>query len=89
MAAKASQKATKDVNDLSFEEILARLDRLVKELEKGDTPLEKSLATFEQGVVLSRLGARRLDEAERRIETLLSNENGVETHPLDKEPEAQ
>jgi len=89
MASKASQKATKDVNDLSFEEILARLDRLVKELEKGDTPLEKSLATFEQGVVLSRLGAHRLDEAERRIENLLSNENGVETHPLDKEPEAQ
>ncbi|MBN1652709.1 MAG: exodeoxyribonuclease VII small subunit [Deltaproteobacteria bacterium] len=89
MAAKTNQKETKEVNDLSFEEILSRLDRMVKELEKGDTPLEKSLSTFEEGVRLSRLGARRLDEAERRIELLLSNENGVETRPLDKEPDAQ
>ena len=61
----------------------------VKELEEGDTPLEKSLSTFEEGVRLSRLGAQRLNEAERRIEILLSSEDGVETHPLDKEPDTQ
>jgi exodeoxyribonuclease VII small subunit len=76
-------------DELSFEEILSRLQQIVEELEKGDTPLEESLITFEEGVRLSRLGARRLDEAERRIELLLSKEDGVQTRPLDKEPDAQ
>ena len=89
MASKALPKWTKDEKNLSFEEILSRLDGVVKELEKGDTPLEKSLSVFEEGIRLSRLGSHRLDEAERRIEILLSNENGVETRPLDKEPNAQ
>jgi exodeoxyribonuclease VII small subunit len=89
MASKTSPKGAKEMNDLSFEEILSRLDSVVKELEKGDVPLEKSLSTFEEGIRLSRLGSHRLDEAERRIEILLNNENGVETRPLDKEPDAQ
>ena len=59
-----------------FEEILARLTRVVETLEQGDLPLEKSLEVFEEGVRLSRLGARRLDDAERRVEILLSEDDG-------------
>lgn len=71
---------------LSFEQILERLEGVVGVLEQGDTPLEQALSTFERGVVLARLGTRRLDEAERRIELLLSDEQGLRTRPLgDKE----
>lgn len=71
---------------LSFEQILERLEGVVETLEQGDTPLEQALAAFERGVALSRLGSRRLDEAERRVELLLSAEDGVRTRPLqDKE----
>lgn len=71
---------------LSFEQILERLEAVVGTLEQGDTPLEQALSTFERGVVLARLGTRRLDEAERRIELLLSDEQGLRTRPLgDKE----
>lgn len=59
----------------AFEEILARLNTVVEKLETGDMTLEDSLALFEEGVRLSRLGSVRLDEAERRIERLL-NEDG-------------
>lgn len=64
-----------------FEEILARLTRVVETLEQGDLPLEKSLEVFEEGVRLSRLGARRLDEAERRVEILLSEDDGSRGAP--------
>ena len=57
--------------NLSFEQILAQLSQVVERLEAGEIPLEQALLTFEQGVALSRLGAKRLDEAERRIEILL------------------
>lgn len=78
----------KEGEALSFEQILTRLQTLVDELEQGEAPLESSLAMFEEGVRLSRLGARRLDEAERRIEVLLSTEQGVETRPLEEDSEA-
>jgi len=69
--------------ELSFEDILGRLEKVVGALERGDLALEESLAMFEEGVRLSRLGSRRLDEAETRIEQLLSDDDVVRPEPLD------
>ncbi len=55
---------------------LASLERIVRELERGELPLEQSLELFEQGVRLSRECQERLNEAERRIETLLRGSDG-------------
>jgi exodeoxyribonuclease VII small subunit len=76
----------------AFEVILARLQEVVGELERGDLPLEKSLALFEEGVRLARQGSTRLDRAEARVEELLSvGESGATTRPLDdpKAPEKE
>jgi exodeoxyribonuclease VII small subunit len=63
----------------SFEAQLASLERIVRELERGDLPLERSLELFEQGVRLSRECQERLNEAERRIEVLLRSGDGTTT----------
>jgi exodeoxyribonuclease VII small subunit len=69
--------------DLTFEKAIERLGEIVETLEKGgDLPLERSLALFEEGVLLSRLGADRLDRAEARVEQLLANQT---TKPLSLE----
>lgn len=82
---KVSADSPSELAGLSFEQILDRLNQVVDQLESGEAPLEQSLSIFEQGVQLSRLGGRRLDEAERRIEILL-NENGEPTTaPFEKE----
>jgi exodeoxyribonuclease VII small subunit len=60
----------------TFEEALARLEAIVRELEEADVPLERSLAVFEEGVRLSRLLHERLNEAERKVEILMKNEQG-------------
>lgn len=68
----------------AFEAILARLSQVVGELERGDLPLERSLALFEEGVRLARVGGARLDAAEARVEELLAaNDAGVRTRPLE------
>jgi exodeoxyribonuclease VII small subunit len=72
---------------LSFEQIVEQLSAVVAQLEDGDLPLEQALRTFEQGVALSRLGTKRLDEAERRIELLLQEAPGVQTRPYEEEQE--
>lgn len=60
----------------SFEASLEALERIVQELEQGDLPLEKSLELFEQGIGLSRQCQDRLNQAERRIEVLLRDNQG-------------
>lgn len=60
----------------NFESSLDALEKIVRELERGDLPLEESLTLFEQGVRLSRECQERLNEAERRIEVLLQDGDG-------------
>lgn len=63
----------------TFETSLTNLERIVRRLEDGDLPLEESLKLFEDGVRLSRECQERLNQAERRIEVLLKDENGNPT----------
>jgi exodeoxyribonuclease VII small subunit len=60
----------------SFEASLEALEQIVQQLENGDLPLEKSLELFEDGIRLSRQCQERLSQAERRIETLLRDNQG-------------
>jgi len=61
---------------MSFEEALKRLEEVVERLERGDEPLEGSLALFEEGVRLSGLLTSRLEEAEARIERITGTGDG-------------
>lgn len=61
----------------SFEASLSDLEKIVRQLEDGDLPLEESLKLFEIGVKLSRECQERLAKAERRIEVLLKDEDGT------------
>lgn len=59
-----------DPRPVEFEQALAELEEIVRTLERGDLPLERSLELFERGVQLSRFCHGRLEAAERRIEIL-------------------
>ena len=58
-----------------FEEALKRLEQIVEKLEGGELSLEESMKQYEEGVTLSKLCARRLEEAKKKIE-LLMKDNG-------------
>ena len=70
-----------------FEESLARLEKIVDELEKGDVPLEKALALFEEGMSLSGACRKELETAEGKIEILLKQNGKVQAEPFLDEPE--
>lgn len=69
--AEAREKKTPPVE--RYEDLVRELGQVVERLESGGLSLEESIAAFEQGVRLSRAGAARLDEAERRVEQLLED----------------
>ena len=59
-----------EATDEPFEQLMARLERIVSELEKGELPLERSLEAYEAGIGLVRTAQRRLDQMDRRLEEL-------------------
>jgi exodeoxyribonuclease VII small subunit len=72
-----------------FDEILARLRVLVERLEGGNLPLEEGLACFEEGMQLCGRGADLLDQAEKRVEVLLTAGDGPRTAPLAPPPDRE
>ena len=67
---------------LPFETCLDELEKVVKELEAGDLPLERSLELFERGMKLSEECRRQLEAAETRVEILLRKEGKLAAEPF-------
>ena len=76
------------VASLAFEKALAELEDIVRRLERGDVPLEDSIAIYERGEALKRHCETLLKRAEARIEKITVGPDGAAagTTPLDVEP---
>ena len=70
------------VSVLPFETCLDELEKVVKELEGGDLPLERSLELFEKGMRLTDACRKQLEEAETRVEMLIRKEGKIQAEPF-------
>jgi exodeoxyribonuclease VII small subunit len=67
----------------SFEESLKKLETIVDQLEKGDLSLEDSIKLFEEGVGLSAVCKKELEEAEGKVQMLVKQRDGsLKTEPF-------
>ena len=66
----------------TFEVSLSELEKVVKELEAGDLPLERSLELFEKGMALSETCRKQLENAETRVEMLIRKEGKIQPEPF-------
>ena len=72
----------KPVKDMSFEEALAELETIVRQLEQGDVELEQSIAIYERGAELKKHCEARLKSAELKVEQIVQGGDGnVATEP--------
>jgi exodeoxyribonuclease VII small subunit len=69
----------------SFESSLDELEKVVKELESGDLPLDRSLDLFSRGMQLSESCRKQLEEAETRVEMLIRKEGTYQPEPFRSE----
>lgn len=67
---------SKNEEKLTFEQSLKRLEEIVRALESGETPLEESIALFEEGVKLSGYCNTLLETAEQKVTVLTKNASG-------------
>ncbi len=68
-----------DIAELSFEEALKELERIVSRLESGDAALQEAIDLYERGDWLRRQCAARLDSAQARIEAIRTDAEGRPT----------
>ena len=61
----------------TFEASLDELEKVVRELEAGDLPLERSIELFERGVSLSDACRKQLEDAETRVEMLIQKDGKI------------
>ena len=57
-------------NDISFEEALKDLEKIVEDLNNGDLELEKAITAYEKGIQLKNICEERLKNAQERIELI-------------------
>lgn len=79
----AAQKA---VANMSFEDALTELEGIVRDLESGKAPLEKSIESYERGIELKKHCEKKLRDAKEKIEKITVTKDGtLKTSPLDPE----
>ncbi|MEM6907498.1 MAG: exodeoxyribonuclease VII small subunit [Pseudomonadota bacterium] len=74
-----------NIAELSFEDALSALERIVQQLERGDVPLDQSITLYERGEKLRAACQQRLDAAQAKIEKIVTAADGSAsgTAPLD------
>ena len=80
------------MSEIKFEKAMTRLENIIEELERGDLDIDKSLEIFEEGIKMSRLCSKKLNEAEAKIEKLSKAKKGdliTELFPMDDKNEEQ
>ncbi len=75
----------KPVEEMSFEEAMAALEQVVTRLDRGDVPLEESIALYTRGTELKARCEKKLKDAEEKVAKLSLDASGqpTGTEPFD------
>ncbi|WP_339748583.1 exodeoxyribonuclease VII small subunit [uncultured Maricaulis sp.] len=66
-----------EIEKMSFEQALAELEAIVKQLESGEVELERSIAIYERGAALRAHCDGKLKDAELKVEKIVRGEDGA------------
>jgi exodeoxyribonuclease VII small subunit len=73
-----------NIENLSFEEALVKLENIVRELESGRIKLDDAVSAYEKAVALEKLCSDKLKAATLKVEKIeISKDGTLSTTPLD------
>ena len=67
------------ISEMTFEQAMSELEKIVTELERGDVPLEDSISLYEKGAELKKRCETKLKEAEQKVAAITLDEEGSVT----------
>ncbi len=71
-----------EIAALSFEDALAELERIVRQLEEGRAKLDDAISSYERGTLLRRHCEAKLREAQAKVERIVATPDGVSAEPF-------
>ncbi len=74
--------SVRSMKKIKFDSAIKRLEEIVETLEEGRLSIEEALKVFEEGVKLSRLSSKILEDAERSVEILVKRDGDLKTEPF-------
>jgi exodeoxyribonuclease VII small subunit len=74
-----------EVNKLSFEEAMNKLEGIVERLEEGDVPLEEAIAIYKEGMELSKLCHDKLKNVEEQLAQIITEDGRRESFSISEE----
>ena len=78
----SSTQSLKNPKDMSFEEAMAELEQVVRQLEDGKVPLEQAIGSYERGAAMKARCEDMLKGARLKVEEIYKNKDGaIETKP--------
>jgi exodeoxyribonuclease VII small subunit len=78
----SAKKQSKDAASDTFEQLMKRIEEITTTIEKGDRPLDESIALFEEGMRLFKACQRKLDDAERKVSVLIQQDGQEHEQPF-------
>lgn len=72
-------------NELTFEENLENLEKIVKELENGDVPLNEAIEKFNEGMKIANICNETLEKATKTVKKVLTKEGNIEKFDVNNE----
>ncbi|HLR66413.1 exodeoxyribonuclease VII small subunit [Virgibacillus alimentarius] len=73
------------MNEVSFEEAMEELEKIVAKLEEGDVPLEKAIVYYQEGMKLSKLCNDKLSNVQEKMTKIMNEQGEIEPFDLQEE----
>ncbi|MYL33526.1 exodeoxyribonuclease VII small subunit [Pontibacillus yanchengensis] len=73
------------VEEVSFEDAMKKLENIVEKLEEGDVPLEKAITYYQEGMKLSKLCNDKLVNVEKQMQEIMNEQGEFESFSVQEE----
>ncbi|WP_240378069.1 exodeoxyribonuclease VII small subunit [Bacillus piscicola] len=64
-------------DEVSFEDAMAKLEKIVEKLEEGEVPLEKAIAMYQEGMNLSHVCHTKLQRVEKQMDRMIGEDGEI------------
>ncbi len=81
----ADEKIPPEIKKMSFEEALAELESIVREMEGGSGDLDEAINAYARGASLKLHCENKLKDAQARVDKIVVGSGDVAVEPLDAE----
>lgn len=71
--------------ELSFEQAMVALDKIVEKLEEGDVPLEKAIEYYQEGMELSKLCNDKLTTVQEKMTHMINDQEELKPFEVQEE----